>query len=86
MFSRCGYCRPFGFKGVSRAKCLKVPTNLKRPLIAKIAIAGRQNACTFDTLIFCLSLKANQPQKDATENSTFKNGSGRSSNDGSGFV
>jgi len=32
---------------------LEVPTNLKRPLIAIIAIAGRQIACTFDPLIFC---------------------------------
>jgi len=40
-------------KGVSRVKCLKVPTNLKRPLIAIIATAGRQIACTFDPLIFC---------------------------------
>jgi len=32
---------------------LEVPTNLKRPLIAIIATAGRQIACTFDPLIFC---------------------------------
>jgi hypothetical protein len=71
-------------KGASRVKCLKVPTNLKRPLIAIIAIAGRQIACTFDPLIFCPEII--ELENNEFETSTFKDGSGLSSNDGSGLV
>jgi hypothetical protein len=62
---------------------LEVPTNLKRPLIAIIAIASRQIACTFDTLIFCPEIF---DLENEFETSTFKGGSGLSSNDGGGFV
>jgi hypothetical protein len=63
---------------------LEVPKSLKRPLIAMIAIAGRQDACTFDTLMFCP--ETYRSRLNEFETSTFKGGSGLSSNDGSGFV
>ena len=47
-----------------------------------IATAGRQYACTFDTLNFVRSLN----EAIDLGISTFKTWSGLSSNDGSGFV
>jgi hypothetical protein len=50
--------------------------------VRNIATAGRQHACTFDTLSFVRSL--NEAIDLAL--SMFKTWSGLSSNDGSGFV
>jgi hypothetical protein len=47
-----------------------------------IATAGRQHACTFDTLNFVRSLN----EAIGLGVSMFKTWSGLSSNDGSGFV
>jgi hypothetical protein len=50
LFSRCGYRRPFGLKGASRVKCQRSANpNVRSP--RGVARAGRQHACTFDTLI-----------------------------------
>src|ERR1700761_9632537 len=48
LFSRCGYRRPFGLKGVSGVKC-QGSANPDDRLARQIARAGRQHACTFDT-------------------------------------
>ena len=50
LFSRCGCRRPFGLKGASRVKCQRSANPNDRRL-QKTAKAGRQHACTFDTLI-----------------------------------
>ncbi len=82
LFSRCGYRRPFGLKGVSRVKC-QGSANPDDRYLREIATAGRQHACTFDTLNnFVRSL--NEAIGPAI--SQFKTRSGLSSNDGRGFV
>src|SRR5580692_4665726 len=51
LFSRCGYRRLFGLRGVSGVKCQRSANPGDRSL-RKFAAAGRQQNCTFDTLIF----------------------------------
>src|SRR6185437_9142612 len=43
-------CRPFGLKGISHMKC-QGSANPNDRLFAEGAKAGRQHACTFDTLM-----------------------------------
>src|SRR6202171_3827980 len=50
LFSRCGCRRPFGLKGASRVKC-QGSANPNDRSLRTLARAGRQHACTFDTLI-----------------------------------
>ncbi|MFL6820136.1 MAG: hypothetical protein ACJ8EF_19575, partial [Bradyrhizobium sp.] len=50
LFSRCGYGRPFGLRAY-RTCSVRVPQTLTTATRENIAIAGRQHACTFDTLI-----------------------------------
>ena len=75
LFSRCGYRRPFGLRGVSRVKCQGSANPNDRSSRREIARAGRQHACTFDTLMY--------PEPE-TSLSTSRTWSGLSSNDGRG--
>src|SRR6202048_992721 len=62
LFSRCGCRRPFGLRGVSGVKCWGSANPNDRSQ-RKIATAGRQHACTFDTLILSGTLNLSISRK-----------------------
>src|ERR1700730_16060470 len=62
LFSRCGCRRPFGLRGVSGVKCWGSANPNDRSQ-RKIATAGRQHVCTFDTLILSGTLNLSISRK-----------------------